>query len=117
MEIVEKRASSGLKEDPKPVVIWGSVEGFIPSHGRILVKRLPPPEEGLIARPEIAQEQAERGYVVAVNPMDSAENQYLPPLDSVVTFSRYVEEKQFDDQGSDRYVLPFLEDIRGWHRA
>lgn len=111
MEIVEKRASSGLKEDPKPVVIWGTVEGFVPAHDRVLIKRLPPPEEGLIARPEIAQEQAERGYVIAVGPTDRPH----PPIGALATFSQFTEEKKFDDQGSDRYVLPWLEDIRGWH--
>ena len=108
MEIIEKRASSGMKEDPKPVVIWGPVEGFRPAPNRVLIKRLPPPEQGLIARPEIAEEQAERGYVIALGTEG-------PPIGSIATFSKFAEEKQFDDQGSDRYVLPWLEDIRGWH--
>jgi hypothetical protein len=113
MEIIEKRTASGGKEDAALVEIWGSVEGFVPATDRVLIKRLPPPEAGLIAKPEIAQEQAERGYVIAVG----ASDRHVPPIGALATFSKFTEEKRFDDEGGDRYVLPWLEDLRVWHNA
>lgn len=113
MEIQDSRAVSGNKEDLPEIEINGTVEGFVPAFDRILVKRLPPPPEGLIARPQILQEQADRGYVIAVG-----ESKYpSPPVGSIASFSKFAEEKHFDNEGDDVYALVWGFDIRGWHHA
>lgn len=111
MEVLDNRAVSGNKEEPAYVEINGLVSGFIPAHNRVLIKRLPPPPEGLIARPEIAMEQAERGTVIATSTAEMT----MPPVGSIAKFSKYTEEIHFDDEGSDSYVIPYINDIRGWH--
>ena len=111
MEVVDNRTTSGNKEEPQYVEINGFVTGFTPAHNRVLIKRLPPPPEGLIARPEIAMEQAERGIVIAT----SSAEMTLPPVGSIAKFSKYTEEIHFDDEGADSYVIPYINDIRGWH--
>lgn len=107
----DRRAVSGNKEEPAYVEVNGLVAGFIPAHNRVLIRRLPPPPTGLIARPEIAMEQAERGIVIAV----STAEMELPPVRSIAKFSKYTEEIHFDDEGADSYVIPYINDIRGWH--
>ena len=111
MELIDKRSIEGEKADPVYVEINGFVAGFTPAHNRVLIKRLPPPPEGLIARPEIAMEQAERGIVIATSTAEMT----LPPIGSVAKFSKYTEEIHFDDEGGDSYVIPYINDIRGWH--
>jgi hypothetical protein len=113
MEIVDKRSSEGLKPEIEAVEINGNVEGFQPAPNRVLIKRLPPPPEGIIARPEIMQEQAERGTVIAVGGSETP----APPVGAIAKFSKYTEEIHFDDEGADSYVLPYVQDIRGWHNA
>jgi len=113
MEIIDKRSLEGDKPEMPEIEINGKVEGFCPAPNRVLIKRLPPPPEGLIARPEIMQEQAERGTVIAVG----HSNDVTPPIGSIAKFSKYAEEINFDDQGSDSYVLPWVQDVRGWHNA
>ena len=68
MEVQDTRAVSGHKPDAPEVEINGTVAGFVPAFDRVLVKRLPKPSESIngIIRPEIAQEQAARGFVIAV---------------------------------------------------
>ena len=113
MEVKDTRASSGLKPEAEAPVIFGNVEGYIPAFDRVLIKRLPPPPEtiGGIVRPEIMRDQSERGTVIAVG-----ETKYpAPPIGAIATFSKFAEEKHFDDEGEDRYVLPWNVDIRGWH--
>jgi hypothetical protein len=70
-----------------------------------------PPPEGLIARPEILQEQASRGTVIAVGECSNP----TAPVGSVASFSKFAEEKHFDDEGGDQYALVWAVDIRGWH--
>jgi hypothetical protein len=111
MEVQDSRAISGNKEDVQEVEIHGTVVGFMPAPDRVLIKRLPKPPDGLIARPEILQEQAARGYVIAVG--DS--KQPMPPVGSVASFSKFAEEKHFDDEGADEYALVWSVDVRGWH--
>lgn len=113
MEVIDSRAATGGKTDPELVEVCGNVTGFIPGQNRVLVKRLPPPPEGLIARPQIANEQSERGYVIAVGPSETKP----PPIGSIAKFSKYAEEIHFDDENSDEYALPWIQDIRGWHLA
>jgi co-chaperonin GroES (HSP10) len=113
MEVQDSRAISGNKEDLPEIEIHGKVEGFVPSFDRVLIKRLPPPPQGLIARPEILAEQAERGHVIAVG----QSNYPLPPVGSIASFSKYAEEKHFDDEGTDQYVLVWNVDVRGWTLA
>src|ERR1035437_4338001 len=109
----DKRAISGNKEDSPDVEINGTVAGFVPAFDRVLVKRLPKPPEGLIARPEIAQEQAARGVVISVG--ESVHG--MPPVGAVASFSKFAEEKHFADEGADEYALVWNVDIRGWHNA
>lgn len=113
MEILDTRASSGNKPDALPVEINGSWVGFVPAYDRVLIKRFPPPPEGTILRPEIAQEQADRGAVIACG--ESAHP--LPPVGAIAKFSKFVEEIHFDDEGEDRYAIAWANDIRGWHNA
>ena len=115
MEVQDTRAVSGHKPDAPEVAINGTVAGFVPAFDRVLVKRLPKPSESIngIIRPEIMQEQAARGFVVAVG--ESAHP--LPPVGAVASFSKFAEEKHFDDEGADEYALVWNVDIRGWHLA
>ena len=113
MEIQDTRAISGFKQDAPEVEINGAVAGFMPAFDRVLVKRLPKPPEGLIIRPEIAQEQAARGVVISVG----ASSHPMPPVGAVASFSKFAEEKHFDDEGADEYALVWNVDIRGWHNA
>lgn len=117
MEVIDNRrvGADGVARipDPEPVEINGTVEGFVPAFDRVLIKRLPKPPEGLIARPEIAQEQAARGVVVAVG----ASTHPMPPGGAIASFSKFAEEKHFDDEGADEYALVWNVDIRGWHNA
>jgi co-chaperonin GroES (HSP10) len=115
MEVQDTRAISGNKQDAPEVEINGSVAGFVPAFDRVLVKRLPKPAESIngIIRPEIMQEQAARGTVIAVG--ESAHP--LPPVGAVASFSKFAEEKHFDDEGADEYALVWNVDIRGWHLA
>ena len=117
MEAISKRKIDAEGEiqipDPAPVEVNGIVAGFVPAFDRVLVKRLPKPPDGLIIRPQIAQEQASRGMVIAVG---SSKNE-MPPVGAIASFSKFAEEKHFDDEGEDRYVLPWNVDIRGWHNA
>lgn len=108
--VSDKRASSGYK---KPEVeIHGKVEGFMPAGDYVLVRRLKSIEQdGMIVRPEVAVELAERGTVVAVS--EKASN---VPVGSIAKFSKYgAEEINFDDAAQDRYALVRTSDIRGWH--
>jgi hypothetical protein len=111
MEVTDSRATSGNKQDLPEIEVHGKVEGFVPAWDRVLIKRLPPPPEGLIARPEILQEQASRGTVIAVGPS----NYTMPPIGSIASFSKFAEEKHFDDEGGDQYALVWSVDVRGWH--
>ena len=115
MEVLDTRAISGNKEDAPDVEINGTVAGFIPAFDRVLIKRLPKPPEsvGGIIRPAIMQEQAARGYVIAVGESDNG----MPPVGAVASFSKFAEEKHFDDEGADEYALVWNVDIRGWHNA
>lgn len=113
MEVQDTRAISGNKEHLPDIEIHGTVEGFVPAFDRVLIKRLPPPPDGLIARPEILQEQASRGHVIAVG----ISSHPAPPVGAIASFSKFAEEKHFDDEGSDQYALVWLVDIRGWHNA
>jgi co-chaperonin GroES (HSP10) len=115
MEVVDSRAATGGKVDPEPVEVCGNVSGFIPGQNRVLVKRLPPSPEmtGGILRPQITNEQSDRGYVIAAGPSDIQ----TPPIGSIAKFSKYAEEIFFDDQNGDEYAIPWVQDIRGWHFA
>ena len=115
MEVQDTRAISGHKPEAPKVEINGPVAGFVPAFDRVLIKRLPKPSESIngIIRPEIMQEQAARGFVVAVG--ESAYPQ--PPVGVVASFSKFAEEKHFDDEGADEYALVWNVDIRGWHNA
>ena len=111
MEVVDSRAATGGKVDPEPVEINGSALTFQPGFNKVLIRRNPPPPEGLILKPEIASEQSERGVVVAVGVGDIP----MPPVGSIAKFSKYAEEIYFDDEGADRYVIAWVHDVRGWH--
>lgn len=115
MEIIDTRTSTGNRVDPEPVEVNGVVEGFAPGHNKVLIKRLPAIDQTdvLIIRPGIATELAERGYVVAVGTSDIP----TPPTGVIAKFSKYCEEIHFDDEGTDSYALPWVQDIRGWHNA
>jgi len=113
---VDKRSIEGEKQDPVYIEVNGLVAGFIPAYNRVLIKRLPPPPEGLIARPEIAMEQAERGIVIAIGRNDWMLESAMA-IGSIAKFSKYTEEIHFDDEGGDQYVIPYVNDIRGWHNA
>lgn len=103
-ELVEQVA-----EDPKIFV----VASFVPAMDRLLLKRLPPPKEGAIIKPQIAVEQSEYGIVIAVGKGVDV------PLELVAKFSRFsAEEINFEDQeAGDEYVLAYKHDIRGWFQV
>jgi co-chaperonin GroES (HSP10) len=113
-EVQDSRAVSGNKEEPAYVEINGLVAGFTPSYNRVLIKRLPPPPEGLIVRPEVAMEQSERGVVIAIGRNEWCIENSMP-IGAIAKFSKYTEEIHFDDEGVDSYVIPYINDIRGWH--
>lgn len=113
-EFADKRASTGNKEDAVEIEIHGTVAGFVPAFDRVLIKRLPKPPDGLIARPEILQEQASRGYVIAIG-RNSYSLENVMPIGAIASFSKFAEEKHFDDEGADEYALVWSVDIRGWH--
>lgn len=99
--------------DPVPVVEAPKifvVASFVPATDRLLLKRLPPPEEGLIIKPQIAVEQSEYGIVIAIG--DGVD----VPLGQVAKFSRFsAEDIHFEDElEGDEYVLAYKHDIRGW---
>lgn len=110
LTIEDKRTSSGY-EKPK-IEVHGKVDGFVPAGDYALIRRNKPVEQdGLIARPEIAVELAERGVVVAVSQRASE-----IPVGAIAKFSKYgAEEINFDDAGQERYALVRTSDIRGWH--
>jgi co-chaperonin GroES (HSP10) len=105
----------GQPKEPKPEV-HGKVEGFVPAGDYVLVRRLKSIEaDGLIVRPEVAVELAERGVVIAVSPRLEDEID-SPPINAIAKFSKYgAEEINFDDADSERYALVRSQDIRGWH--
>jgi len=113
MEVQDSRAVSGNKEDAPEIEVNGTVAGFVPAFDRVLIKRMAPPPDGLIARPQILQEQAARGTVIAVGESTHP----MPPVGAVASFSKFAEEKHFDDEGADEYALVWNVDIRGWHNA
>jgi co-chaperonin GroES (HSP10) len=91
----------------------GKAANFIPSRDRVLVKRLAAiTEDGLIARPEVTVELAERGEVIAVGVCEYG----APPVGVIASFSKYgAEEKRFDDDaGPNTYALVWIDDVRGW---
>lgn len=113
MEALVINDRRGQPKEPKPEV-HGKVEGFIPAGDYVLIRRNKAVEQdGMIVRPEVYVELAERGVVVAVS--DKASN---VPVGAMAKFSKYgAEEINFDDSGSDRYALVRTQDIRGWHLA
>ena len=87
------------------------IDKFQPATDRLLLQRLPAPEEGLIVRPEIATEQSEYGYVVAIG------DKVDVPVGVIAKFSKYSgpEDIHFDDEEpGDQFVLVYKHDIRGW---
>lgn len=111
MDVIDKRHSSGYV---KPEVeIHGKVDGFEPAGDYVLVQRNKSVEQdGMIVRPEVAVELAERGVIVAVSRKAADDI----PLGAVAKFSKYgAEEIHFDDEGQERYALVRTSDIRGWH--
>jgi co-chaperonin GroES (HSP10) len=115
MEVRDSRAILGEKPEGLAVEINGTVAGFIPAFDRVLIRRMAAPPEmvGGIVRPEIMREQASRGTVIAVG--ESAHP--MPPVGAIASFSKFAEEKHFDDEGGDEYALVWNVDIRGWHNA
>jgi hypothetical protein len=86
---------------------------FVPATDRLLLKRLPPPAEGAIIKPQIAVEQSEYGFVWAAGTGVDV------PLGVVAKFSRFsAEEIHFDDEEEgDEFILAYKHDIRGWFTA
>lgn len=86
------------------------VTSFVPATDRLLLKRLPPPKEGLIVKPQIAVEQSEYGIVIAIGAGVDV------PLNQVAKFSRFsAEDIHFEDElEGDKYILAYKHDIRGW---
>lgn len=117
-EIIENFHSAEKQGDGDPQALTPveapkifTIGRFHPSTDRLLLKLLPPPPEGLIVRPQIAEEQSERGYVIAVG------NDVDVPVDVVAKFSKHSgpEEIHFDDEiEGDDFVLVYKHDIRGW---
>ena len=114
MEVLDKRSSSGYVAPE--VEVHGNVDGFVPAGDYVLILRNKAVEQdGLIVRPEVAVELAERGTVVAMS--QRAADEYNM-LGCVAKFSKYgAEDINFDDAGQDRYCLVRTHDIRGWHHA
>lgn len=111
--VTDKRFSSGYK---KPEIeIHGNVLGFQPAGDYVLIRRNKSVEQdGMIVRPEVAVELAERGVIVAAS--HKAMHEFL--IGAVAKFSKYgAEEIHFDDEGQERYALVRTSDIRGWHLA
>ena len=114
IQVNDKRSSSGYKKPEAPEV-HGKVVGFVPAGDYVLIRRNKSVEQdGMIVRPEVAVELAERGVVIATS--RKAANDI--PLDVIAKFSKYgAEEIHFDDAGQERYALVRTSDIRGWHLA
>ena len=114
MEAVDSRASTGCKADPELVEVHGKVSGFQPASDYVLISRLKAVENsGGIVRPEAYIELAERGVVMKVGPKAKEVPEF-----SIAKFSKYgAEEIHFDDEGTDRFCLVRVPDIRGWHDA
>jgi co-chaperonin GroES (HSP10) len=94
-------------EEPKIFV----VAAFRPATDRLLLKRLPKPKEGLIVAPQIAEEQSEYGFVVAIG------KDVDVPVNVVAKFSKYSGEEEIhfeDEKPGDEYLLAYKHDIRGW---
>jgi co-chaperonin GroES (HSP10) len=109
-EVIDKRSSSGY-ETPQ-VEVHGNVEGFQPAGDYVLIRRNKAVEQdGMIVRPDVAVELAERGVVVA-----TSQKAFEVPIGAIAKFSKYgAEEINFDDAGQERYALVRVSDIRGWH--
>ena len=105
----EQEAALDASEDAVQPKIF-VVDSFVPATDRLLLKRLPPPKEGLIVKPQIAVEQSEYGLVIAVG------KDVDVPLHLVAKFSRFsAEEIHFEDElEGDEYVLAYKHDVRGW---
>jgi co-chaperonin GroES (HSP10) len=110
LEVVDKRSSSGY-ETPE-VEIHGKVEGFQPAGDYVLIRRNKAVEQdGMIVRPEVAVELAERGVVIS-----TSQKAFEVPVGAIAKFSKYgAEEIHFDNEGLARYALVRTSDIRGWH--
>jgi co-chaperonin GroES (HSP10) len=110
----DKRSSSGYKK-PEAPEIHGKVEGFQPAGDYVLIRRNKSVEQdGMIVRPEVAVELAERGVIVAVSHRAIHDFQ----VGAIAKFSKYgAEEINFDDAGQERYALVRTSDIRGCHLA
>lgn len=112
--VTDKRSLNGYKK-PEATEVHGKVEGFVPAGDYVLIRRNKSVEQdGMIVRPEVAVELAERGVVVATSRkvMDAF------PIGAIAKFSKYgAEEINFDDAGQDRYALVRASDIRGCHYA
>jgi len=96
-----------IVEEPKIFV----VAAFRPATDRLLLKRLPKPKEGLIVAPQIAEEQSEYGFVVAIG------KDVDVPVNVVAKFSKYSGEEEIhfeDEKPGDEYLLAYKHDIRGW---
>lgn len=108
LKVTDRRGQN--KETPE---VHGKVGGFTPAGDYVLVRRLASVEaDGMIVRPEVAVELAERGIVIATSRKCANE----VPLDATAKFSKYgAEEIHFDDEGQERYALVRMDDIRGWH--
>ncbi len=105
--------AAGAEKSAADEVHGFAAANFVPAEDRLLLKRLPPREEGLIVRPQITVEQSEYGVVIAVG-----DDVYVP-LGVVAKFSRFsAEEIHFEDeQPGEEYVLAYKHDIRGWFLA
>jgi co-chaperonin GroES (HSP10) len=117
MDVVENfhAPTTDFVEEPAEQVVDEpkifTVARFRPATDRLLLKRLPKPKEGLIIAPQIAEEQSEYGFVVAVG------NGVDVPVGIVAKFSKYSgeEEIHFEDElQGDEYLLAYKHDIRGW---
>lgn len=122
MESTEERIDSRIvindkRGQPKPEKpeVHGKVGGFEPAGDYVLIRRNKSVEqEGMIVRPEVAVELAERGVIVAVSRKASCD----VPIGAIAKFSKYgAEDINFDDDGQDRYALVRTSDLRGWHFA
>jgi co-chaperonin GroES (HSP10) len=117
-EVLSNIIVNDKRGQPKPAKpeVHGKVEGFVPAGDYVLVRRLKSiDQDGMIVRPEVAVELAERGVVIAISPRLDFQLG-APPIGAVAKFSKYgAEEINFDDADSERYALVRTSDIRGWH--
>lgn len=114
-DIIENFFAPDQVYEPAPVepMIF-VVAAFHPATDRLLLKRLPKPKEGLVIKPQIAEEQSEYGFVVAIG------KDVEVPLGVVAKFSKFSgeEEIHFEDEcAGDEYLLAYKHDIRGWFDA